>query len=130
MTYISNNTLQAKPNAPKPNKRKKWRTSTIQLVTNPPASSQQESNEQLPPPPPPLPPQKLESNANEAEIPVKLPRAMRSATTTSGGNPFRERNAEKSDESSVNKEAAGAMAPPRSPIQQNRTLDEKENFGL
>ena len=112
-----------KPNAPKPNKRKKWRTPTIQLVTNPPPSSQPESSEQ------PLP-QKLDNTANEAEISVRLPRAMRSATTTNGGNLFRERNSEKTDESSVNKEAAGALAPPRSPVRQNRTSDEKENFGL
>ncbi|PON91611.1 Kinesin-like protein [Trema orientale] len=121
LSDIGNTTV--KPNAPKPNKRKKWRTSTIQLVTNPLPSSQPESNEQPPP-------QKLDNSVNEADIPVKLPRAMRSATTTNGGNPFRERNAEKTEESSVNKEAAGPLAPPRSPVQQSRTLDEKENFGL
>ncbi|XP_062097683.1 kinesin-like protein KIN-4C isoform X2 [Humulus lupulus] len=123
----------AKPNVPKPNKRKKWRTPTIQLVTNPPPpSSQPESSEQshLPPPQPQPQSQKLDNNANGTDIPVKLPRAMRSATMTIGGDLFKERNVEKTEESSVNKDTAGgALAPPRSPVRQNRTSDEKENFG-
>ncbi|KAF4346427.1 hypothetical protein G4B88_018398 [Cannabis sativa] len=122
-----------KPNVPKPMKRKKWRTSSILLVTNPPPRpSQPESGEQPSQPQPQLQlqSQKLDNNANGADIPVQLPRAMRSVTTTNGGNLFKERNVEKTEESSVNKEAAeGALAPPRSPVRQNRTSDEKENFG-
>lgn len=119
--------LQAKSNAPKPNQRKKWRKSTIQLVTNP-----------LPAPPPPAQlenneaPKKPENNnTSEADIPImKLPRAMRSAASN-GGNLFRDRNASKSDASSVNKDTdAGVVAAPRSPVRQNRTSEEKENFGV
>ncbi|XP_030499226.2 kinesin-like protein KIN-4C isoform X2 [Cannabis sativa] len=129
LSDIGNTT--AKPNVPKPNKRKKWRTSSIQLVTNPPLpSSQPESGEQPPQPQPQLQSQKLDNIANGADIPIKLPRAMRSVTTSNGGNLFKERNAEKTDELSVYKETAGgALAPPRSPIRQNRTSDEKENIG-
>lgn len=117
LSDIGNTT--GKSNAPKPNKRKKWRKSTIQLITNPPPPSQPEKSE---------PPQKPEnSSATEPEIPVRLPRAMRSAATT--GGIFRERNADKPEESGVNKESA-IHAPPRSPIQRNKTSEEKENFGL
>lgn len=74
-------------------------------------------------------PQEPENRPNEANIPVKLPRAMRSATSN-GGNPFRDRNADKLDESAtVNKEAAGVLAS-RSPARKNITSDEKENVGL
>ncbi|KAH7524747.1 hypothetical protein FEM48_Zijuj06G0152200 [Ziziphus jujuba var. spinosa] len=137
----------AKSNAPKPNQRKKWRKTTVQLVTNPPPSLQLENNE-IPKEPdnrandaeiPVIPlrttrsvtpnqaAQEPDSIVNEAHIPVKLPRAMRSATSN-GGNPFRDRNAEKPDELSVDKDA-GFIAS-RSPAQNKRTSDEKENFGL
>lgn len=71
------------------------------------------------------PPQEPEYRPNEANIPVKLPRAMRSATSN-GANPFRDRNADKKEEVSVNKESAGV----RSPARKNITSDEKENVGL
>ncbi|XP_041019606.1 kinesin-like protein KIN-4C isoform X1 [Juglans microcarpa x Juglans regia] len=110
------NTL-AKSNAPKPNRRKKWRKSTILLVSNPPPSSQPESAGA---------PHKSDNNNNtsDADIPLKLPRAMRSVASNSG-NPLRERNAGKSDVF-ANKESA-VLAPP-SP--QKRTSEEKENNGL
>ena len=63
---------------------------------------------------------------------MRLPRAMRSAATN-GGNPFRERNAERPGASAgVNKDSGATIAlqPPRSPVQRNRTAEEKENFGL
>ncbi|KAK9930271.1 hypothetical protein M0R45_027313 [Rubus argutus] len=111
------NTL-VKSNAPKPNQRKKWRRTTIQLVTNAPPPSQPETAEA---------PQRPHKGAPEADIPMKLPRAMRSAASN-GGNPFRERNSEKADQSGVNKE--GGVPAPRSPLRQNKTSDEKENCGL
>lgn len=110
---------EVKSNVLKPNKRKKWRTSTIQLVTNPPPASQPDNSELHSKP-------DNNSSATEPEIPVRLPRAMRAAAT-SGVNVFRERNADKPDESSVNKESA--IHAPRSPVQRNKTLEEKENFG-
>ncbi|KAG2698726.1 hypothetical protein I3760_07G163000 [Carya illinoinensis] len=110
------NTL-AKSNAPKPNRRKKWRKSTILLVSNPPPSSQPESADAT---------QKSDNNNNtsDVDIPLKLPRAMRSVASNSS-NPLRERNAGKSDVF-ANKESA-ILAPP-SP--QKRTSEEKENNGL
>lgn len=139
--------IQAKSNAPKPNQRKKWRKTTIQLVTNPPPSLQPENSEipkesdnkanwaEIPVIPPRTmrsatsneAPQEPDNRPNEANIPVKLPRAMRSATSN-GGNPFRDRNADKPDELSVDKDA-GFIAS-RSPARNNRTSDEKENYGL
>ncbi|XP_050379014.1 kinesin-like protein KIN-4C [Argentina anserina] len=112
------NTL-VKSNAPKPSERKKWRRrGTIQLVTNAPPPSQPATAEA---------PQRPDKGAPEAPIPMKLPRAMRSAASN-GGNPFRERNSDKSDQSGVNKDAG--VAAPRSPLRQNKTSDEKENCGL
>lgn len=110
--------LQVKSNAPRPNQRKKWRKSTVQLVTNAPPPSQPEVAEA---------PQRPDNRGHEASIPMKLPRAMRSAASN-GSNPFRERNADKADQSGVNKE--GGIPTPRSPLWQNRTSDEKENCGL
>ncbi|PRQ21211.1 putative plus-end-directed kinesin ATPase [Rosa chinensis] len=128
------NTL-AKSNAPKPNQRKKWRRTTIQLVTNAPPPSQPATAEapQRPDkgaPEVPIPmklPQGADKGAPEAPIPMKLPRAMRSAASN-GGNLFRERNSDKADQSGVNKEAG--VPAPRSPLRQNKTSDEKENCGL
>ncbi|XP_062030502.1 kinesin-like protein KIN-4C isoform X1 [Rosa rugosa] len=128
------NTL-AKSNAPKPNQRKKWRRTTIQLVANAPPPSQPATAEapQRPDkgaPEVPIPmklPQGADKGAPEAPIPMKLPRAMRSAASN-GGNLFRERNSDKADQSGVSKEAG--VPAPRSPLRQNKTSDEKENCGL
>uniref|UniRef100_A0A2N9FKI7 Kinesin motor domain-containing protein n=1 Tax=Fagus sylvatica TaxID=28930 RepID=A0A2N9FKI7_FAGSY len=110
----------AKSNAPKPIQRKKWRKSTILLVSDPPPSSQPENTNA---------PQKPDNNSasEAADIPLKLPRAMRLAASNSG-NPLRERNAGQSDESVVNKES-GILAP-TSPVRQRRVSEEKENNGL
>ncbi|XP_059631252.1 kinesin-like protein KIN-4C [Cornus florida] len=111
------NTL-AKSNAPKPPiQRKKWRKSVIQLVPVAPPSSQPEDNNETG--------KKPENSKVEAEIPLKLPRAMRSAATNN--NPLRERNSDQPDAPVVSK-GAGAPAPPRSPHRQGRASDE-ENRG-
>ncbi|XP_062164836.1 kinesin-like protein KIN-4C [Alnus glutinosa] len=106
-----------KPKAPKPNQRKKWRTSTVLLVSDPPPSSQPENTD--------APQKPNNSNASEGDIPLKLPRAMRSAASNSG-NPLRERNAGQSD-AVANKEPA--ILTPTSPLRQRRP-EEKENNDL
>lgn len=110
-------TVQARAKAPKPNPRKKWRKSVIQLVSVAPPSSQPENTEA---------PKKAENTAVEVDIPLKLPRTMRSAA--SNGNPFRVRNSDQPDESAANNKETVASAS-RSPVRQARTLDEKENYG-
>ncbi|KAK8642710.1 hypothetical protein V6N13_012047 [Hibiscus sabdariffa] len=104
----------AKPDAPRPNRRKKWGKSMIQLVPVAPpenvaaaATEKPETNEPL----------KIADNLCPSEsdtIPLKLPRAMRS----NGSKLLRERNVDQQDESS-NKEPA-ALAPTAS-------SEEKEN---
>ncbi|KAL5777374.1 hypothetical protein ACOSP7_010300 [Xanthoceras sorbifolium] len=114
------NTL-AKSNVPKPNQRKKWRKSVIQLVPVAPPPSQAENTEVA---------KKTENSASEADIPLKLPRAMRLAASNGGGgggNLLRERNADQSDES-VNKEPI-ILAPSSSPARPKRKTEEKENRG-
>lgn len=115
LSEIGNKMARAK--APKPNPRKKWRKSVIQLVSVAPPSSQPENTEA---------PKKAETTAVEVDIPLKLPRAMRSAA--SNGNPFRVRNSDQPDESAANNKETVASAS-RSPVRQARTLDEKENYG-
>lgn len=120
----------AKSNAPKANQRKKWRKSVIQLVPVPPPSTKSENTEAAP--------QKAvgsaasngvseaDSSVIEAEIPLKLPRAMQSAAPN-GGILLRERNADQAEES-ANKEAV--VLPTRSsPARPKRKSDEKENYG-
>ncbi|CAK9186592.1 unnamed protein product [Ilex paraguariensis] len=122
------NTL-GKSNVPKPNQRKKWRKSVIQLVPAAPPPSQTEI---VPVAPPSSQtentegPKKSESISIEANIPLKLPRAMRSAFSST--NPLKERNSNQPNDSTLHKES-GAPAP-RSPQRHERTTDEKENHGL
>lgn len=111
----------AKSNAPKPSKRKQWRKSVIQLVpVAPPPPSQPENT---------TAPQKTEdaealkkpdSSASEPNIPLKLPRAMRSASSN-GVNLLRERNAGKHDEE------AAVLPPSSNPSRPTGASDEKEN---
>lgn len=109
--------MQAKSNASKPNQRKKWHKSTIMLVSGPTPPSQ---------PGNPDVPQKADNGvASEGDIPLKLPRAMRSAASNSG-NLLRERNAGHSD-AAANKDPA--VLTPTSPARQKRS-EEKENNGL
>lgn len=115
----------AKPNAPKPNApRKKWRKSVqIQLI---PVSSDQGAEVSEP-----EAPKKQESSSSssttETSIPLRLPRAMRSAMSNANNAPLRDRNMEQqSIDSTVSKEADhAAVPPPRKP-----TTNEKENNGV
>lgn len=127
------NLLQGKSNAPRPIQRKKWRKSTIQLVPATPASAPAEDAVQ---------PEKVGSNAVdnaetgkkaessstvEASIPLKLPRAMRSASSN-GGNLLRVRNSEHGEEPVVRKDSGEPAR--RSPLRRPKKSEEKENFGL
>ncbi|XP_042507480.1 kinesin-like protein KIN-4C isoform X2 [Macadamia integrifolia] len=109
------NTL-AKSNAPKQERRKKWRKSVIKLVPEAPTSSLLESTEAQPKP---------ENSMVEREIPLKLPRAMRPPTVHN--NLLRERNSNQAHESIANKEL-GIVAP-TSP-RQERNSEVKENQGI
>lgn len=114
---------RAKSNAPKPNQRKQWRKSTIQLVPTAPTS--QASNTDAPKTTQPgnaVASVKTENNVGEIDThALKLPRAMRSALTN--GNTLRERNSETND-SVVDLITPSA---PKSPQQQAKASDEKEN---
>ena len=68
--------LQAKSNASNANQRKKWRKSVIQLVPVPPPTTKSENTEVAPL-------KASDSGPSEADIPLKLPRAMRSAAPNS-----------------------------------------------
>ncbi|KAK9164017.1 hypothetical protein Syun_004919 [Stephania yunnanensis] len=107
------NDATIKSKAPRPNQRKKWRKSVIQLVPVVPPS-QPESFEV---------PTKTENNAVEDAVPLKLPRAMRS--TTLSDNPLRERNSDQVDESIGKRDDSVVIS--RSPVRQSRYTDEKEN---
>lgn len=109
---------------PKPNQRKKWKKSVVQLVPVAPPPSQPENNEASNKLENTEIPKRPENSASEADIPLKLPRAMRSAAST-GGNLLRERNNDQSDES-VNKEPP-TLLPSTSPVRPNRKTEEKEN---
>ncbi|XP_022768453.1 kinesin-like protein KIN-4C [Durio zibethinus] len=116
------NTL-AKPNASKPNQRKKWGKSVIQLVPVAPPASQPE-NTAAPQNPENVDPLKKPDNClSDSDIPLKLPRAMRSASSN-GNKLLRERNEDRQDES-TNKEPA--VLAPSSPLRPTRTSEEKEN---
>lgn len=112
--------LQAKPNVPRPNQRKKWRKSVLQLV---PVAPQQETTGAPRKAESTDIPRKPDNSTSEADIPPKLPRAMRLASST-GANLLRERNADQAEES-VNKDSG--VHPPSSPALPARTSDEKEN---
>ncbi|XP_021759754.1 kinesin-like protein KIN-4C [Chenopodium quinoa] len=121
-----------KSNVPRPIQRKKWRKSTIQLVPAAPTSVQGEHVDL---------PEKAESCAadnvaaskkaaesstTEANIPLKLPRAMRSASSNS--NLLRVRNTEHGEEPVVHKDSGEPAR--RSPLRRPKKSEEKENFGL
>ncbi|XP_010320210.2 kinesin-like protein KIN-4C [Solanum lycopersicum] len=117
---------RAKSNAPKPNQRKQWRKSTIQLVPTTPMT--QASNAEAPT----KTSQsvnaddasvKTENKVGEIDTPaLKLPRAMRSASTN-GNNTLRERNSETYD-SVVDLAIPPA---PKSPLRKTKVKEEKEN---
>lgn len=138
---------QVKSNAPKANQRKKWRKSTIVLVTDPPPS--QSDNSEVPKKennsiseanvqvniPQKMQPEnasvapKAENNFMETDIPLRIPRAMRKQGSSNGGGglPLGDRNASKPDES-VSKKEPEVVDATRSPIRPKRT--QKENNGL
>ncbi|KAK8480438.1 hypothetical protein V6N13_056955 [Hibiscus sabdariffa] len=103
--------ILAKPDAAKPNKRKKLRKSVVQLVPTAPPSSDQE-NRAAPPDPP--------KQQDGSDIASKQPRARRPAPAASstGSKLLGVRNADKKDDS-TNKEPT-ALAP-------TTTTEEKEN---
>ncbi|GAB4862075.1 Kinesin-like protein KIN-4C, variant 3 [Ancistrocladus abbreviatus] len=103
----------AKSKAPQPRK-KNWRKSTIQLIPVAPPSTQAENTER---------PIELETR-REVDIPLKLPRAMRPATT-SNSKLLKDRNADRPKESGVDKDAS--IPAPRSPVQRAKKLEDKEN---
>ncbi|KAL8131058.1 hypothetical protein AgCh_007114 [Apium graveolens] len=99
-----------KPDAPKPEKRKKWRKPKFKTVPEAPPA-QPESNE--------IP----TSTAAEPDIPLTLPRAMRSM---SSNTTLRERNSDQQPKGPV--ATKGADIPtPGDPNLQARPADEKEN---
>lgn len=146
--------LQGKSNAPRPIQRKKWRKSTIQLVPVTPAPVQGENTE--------LPPVKVEtavenvaavnkntdssenitvgkktgnssSSTAETNIPLKLPRAMRSVASSnsnSNSNLLRVRNSEHGEEPVVVQHKESGEPARRSPLRRPKKSEEKENFGV
>ncbi|CAN0873449.1 Kinesin-like protein KIN-4C, partial [Linum grandiflorum] len=112
---------KAKSNAPKPNQRKKWRKSVIQLV--PVAAAQPETVVQTA-----APPATPSGSSETTEKPLKLPRAMR-APGSNKGVLLRERNG--AADESVHKEVGGRgrlnHPPTKSPSRPARPTDEKEN---
>ncbi|KNA10715.1 hypothetical protein SOVF_141490 [Spinacia oleracea] len=143
-----------KSNAPRPIQRKKWRKSTIQLVPVTPAPVQGENTE--------LPPVKVEtavenvaavnkntdssenitvgkktgnssSSTAETNIPLKLPRAMRSVASSnsnSNSNLLRVRNSEHGEEPVVVQHKESGEPARRSPLRRPKKSEEKENFGV
>ncbi|KAK4722528.1 hypothetical protein R3W88_012761 [Solanum pinnatisectum] len=116
---------RAKSDAPKPNQRKQWRKSTIQLVPTAPTTqasnadaltkTSQSVNADAS--------VKTENKVGEIDTPaLKLPRAMRSALTN-GNNTLRERNSETND-SVVDLTTPSA---PKSPLRKAKATGEKEN---
>lgn len=110
-------TLQGLSSVPKPNNvRKKWRKSAIQLVpTTPPVS--QPLDTKVP----------EESKCNgDIDIPLKLPRAMRSTLTNN--NQLKQRNQDHQLNEPVDNDVCTSSL--GSPNQQAKTRNGKENKGL
>ncbi|KAH6816991.1 P-loop containing nucleoside triphosphate hydrolases superfamily protein [Perilla frutescens var. frutescens] len=101
---------------PKPNLRKKWRKSSIQLVPATPPVPQPQNTEAPAP-------EQLKTNG-EIDIPLKLPRAMRS--TLANSNQLKERNTDQQSESVDNDACTSSLG---SPHQQAKTRNGKENKG-
>lgn len=100
--------------APKPEQRKKWRKPpAYKIVQNAPLSSQTECPEV---------PKNQQSTAAESDVPLKLPRAMRSM---SSDTTLKERNSEQPKDHATSKEVDTPV--PRSPRQQARPAEDKEN---
>ncbi|PPD71172.1 hypothetical protein GOBAR_DD31945 [Gossypium barbadense] len=108
LTDIGN--VLAKHNAPKPNKRKKWRKSVVQLVPVAPPSSQRENTATTPQSPKNVDPPKQSDERPTSTI--------RSAASSISNKLLRVRNASQPHES-TNKETTTVLAP--------TTSEEKEN---
>ncbi|XP_020547897.1 LOW QUALITY PROTEIN: kinesin-like protein KIN-4C [Sesamum indicum] len=113
LSDIGNNLANA--SVPKPNLRKKWRKSVIQLVPATPIESQTQNVDV---------PEQAKTNG-EIDIPLKLPRAMRSTLTSN--NQLKERNSDQPNESVNNEVCTPSLGSPR---QQARMKNGKENKGL
>lgn len=113
LSDIGNN--MAISGVPKPMNRKKWRKSVIQLVPAPPPTTQAQNVEE---------PMQPKSNV-EIDIPLKLPRAMRSTLTNS--NLLKGRNSDQANEP-VDQDSCSTTI--GSPNQQARTKNGKENNAL
>ncbi|XP_028802081.1 kinesin-like protein KIN-4C [Neltuma alba] len=139
-----------KSHGPRPNQRKKWRKSTILLVSDPPPKPQPENSEvagkqddiisegndssvnsrpniPLSRPENAAVAPRAEGGFSEADITLKIPRAMRKAAPSNGGAPLWDRNAGKPEESIATKKESDVIDT-RSPIRPRRT-SEKENHG-
>ncbi|KAK8291024.1 hypothetical protein V6Z12_D06G035700 [Gossypium hirsutum] len=103
-------TVKAKHNAPKPNKRKKWRKSVVQLVPVAPPSSQRENTATTP-----QSPKNVDPPKHSDERPTST---IRSAASSISNKLLRVRNASQPHES-TNKETTTVLAP--------TTSEEKEN---
>ncbi|KAG4140653.1 hypothetical protein ERO13_D06G031600v2 [Gossypium hirsutum] len=108
LTDIGN--VLAKHNAPKPNKRKKWRKSVVQLVPVAPPSSQRENTATTP-----QSPKNVDPPKHSDERPTST---IRSAASSISNKLLRVRNASQPHES-TNKETTTVLAP--------TTSEEKEN---
>ncbi|KAG7535001.1 P-loop containing nucleoside triphosphate hydrolase [Arabidopsis thaliana x Arabidopsis arenosa] len=128
LSDIGNTT--GKSNVPRPSQRKKWKKTVLQLVPvgppalpTPPASSQEEANPVTLDSEAARMPENSESGESNS-IKLKLPRAMRSASSN-GSNLLRERNADQNGGESVGN---GGFVPSNSGrASGSRTSDEKEN---
>lgn len=115
MGICINQDKRLKSKAPNPSQRKKWKKSAIQLVPTVPPPQLENRESQMKPEDPPI----------ETEIPLQLPRAMRSIAMST--NTLRERNSEHQDNLTANKETRTPT--PSSPRECGIIRDEKENRG-
>ncbi|CAH8280392.1 unnamed protein product [Arabidopsis lyrata] len=122
LSDIGNTT--GKSNVPRPSQRKKWKKTVLQLVpVGPPASSQEEANPVTLDSEAARMPENSESGESNS-IKLKLPRAMRSASSN-GSNLLRERNADQTGGESVGN--GGFVQSNSGRASGSRTSDEKEN---
>ncbi|CAL9244424.1 unnamed protein product [Arabidopsis halleri] len=122
LSDIGNTT--GKSNVPRPSQRKKWKKTVLQLVpVGPPASSQEEANPVTLDSEAARMPENSESGESNS-IKLKLPRAMRSASSN-GSNLLRERNADQTGGESIGN--GGFVQSNSGRASGSRTSDEKEN---
>lgn len=117
--------LQVLPNVPKPNQRKKWGKAVVQLVpVAPPPAAQPETTTTT------TAVKKPNEFSIDGDLPLKLPRAMRTPATSSGSsNTLRERNSDSSSDGRAHSKENAAAQAPKSPARRAPMSDEKENLG-